>query len=143
MKKFFVLLGLSICVIACTNSTSAEGESTEAKAEDQVETLKKEVMTLHDKTMAQMGEMGQLSSKLKAASATASDTAAYYNAINDLTQAKESMMDWMHDFENPDKMEVAEAEKVKYLEEQKTKMADIADYTDRSIEKAKKVLAEK
>ncbi len=141
MKKIFVLFALSASMVACNNTATSEGESTESEAVNQVETIKKEVMVLHDKTMAQMGEMGQLTTRLKAASSEATDTAAYYNVINDLTQAKESMMDWMHGFENPDEMEVSEEEKIEYLEGQKSKMSDIADYTDRSIEKAKELLS--
>ncbi len=141
MKKIFVLLVFSASVIACNNTTTAEGEETEVQAENKVDALKAEVMVLHDKTMPKMNEMGQLTSKLKAAVAEAQDSSAYFNAINDLTQAKESMMDWMHSFQNPDEMEATEEEKIDYLKSERAKMADIADYTDRSIEKAKEVLA--
>lgn len=140
MKKIFVLLALSASVLACNNTATADGESTEAKSE-KVDALKAEVMVIHDKTMPKLQEMGQLTSKLKTAVAEATDSSAYYNAINDLTQAKESMMDWMHSFENPDEMEVSEEEKIEYLKSEKAKMEDIADYTDRSIEKAKELLS--
>lgn len=142
MKRFFVLLALSAGMLSCTNGGSTtEAENTEVSATEKVDAAKKEVMVIHDKTMAQMGEMGQLTTKLKAAAVEATDTAAIYNAINDLAQAKDSMMDWMHNFENPDEMEISEEEKVEYLNAEKAKMTDIAEYTNRSIDKAKEVLA--
>ncbi len=141
MKKFFALLALSASIVACNNAATAEGESTEEQSVNQVEAVKAEVMVLHDKTMAQMGKMGQLTTKLKAALPEATDSSAFYNAINDLTQAKDSMMDWMRNFQNPDEMGGSEEEKIEYLNSEKAKMQDISDYTDRSIEKAKEVLS--
>ncbi len=141
MKKFFALLALSASIVACNNAATAEAESTEEQSVNQVEAVKAEVMVLHDKTMAQMGKMGQLTTKLKAALPEATDSSAFYNAINDLTQAKDSMMDWMRNFQNPDEMGGSEEEKIEYLNSEKAKMQDISDYTDRSIEKAKEVLS--
>lgn len=126
---------------ACGNG--AEAEATEISAEDKVMELKKEVMEVHDKTMAQMNTMAKLRKELRQASGEAQDTAAYYNAYQDLHQAHEDMMNWMRNFENPDEMEVSTEEKISYLDEQKQKVVQLEEYTNRSIEKAETVLSGK
>lgn len=141
MKKFAILLVAIVMGTACGNG--AEAEATEISAEDKVMELKKEVMEVHDKTMAQMNTMAKLRKELRQASGEAQDTAAYYNAYQDLHQAHEDMMNWMRNFENPDEMEVSTEEKISYLDEQKQKVVQLEEYTNRSIEKAETVLSGK
>lgn len=143
MKKFAILLVALGLGTACGNSTetSAENTSTEMSGEDQVVSLKKEIMVVHDKTMAEMTTMSKLRKELRKASKETTDTAAYYNAYQDLYQAHEDMMEWMHNFQNPDEMEVSKEEKISYLNEQKDKVMQLEEYTTASIEKAQKVLA--
>lgn len=141
MKKFAILLVAIVMGTACGNG--AEAEATEISAEDKVMELKKEIMEVHDKTMAQMNTMAKLRKELRQASGEAQDTAAYYNAYQDLHQAHEDMMNWMRNFENPDEMEVSTEEKISYLDEQKQKVVQLEEYTNQSIEKAEAVLSEK
>lgn len=141
MKNIFLLSVLGMLAIGCNDAISGEKPIIEVASEDQIATLKKEVMAVHDKAMAQMNEMSQLRRKLKETKSEAADTAAYHNAYSDLAQAQEAMMEWMRNFENPDEMEVSLKEKTRYLEDQKEKITDVAEYTDRSINKAKAVLA--
>lgn len=141
MKKIFILSVVGMLAIGCNNATSTEAPTIEVTSEEDTDALMKEVMVVHDKAMAQMSEMSQLRKKLREALNEAEDTSAYHNAYSDLAQAQEDMMEWMRNFENPDKMEVSEEEKAQYLEEQKEKITDVAEYTDRSIDKAKAVLA--
>ena len=145
MKKFAILLVALTLGTACGNSTetSSENTNTEMSGEDQVMGLKKEIMEVHDKTMAEMTTMSKLRKELRKASKETTDTAAYYNAYQDLHQAHEDMMDWMHNFQSPDEMDVSEAEKIEYLKEQKDKVTQLEEYTIASIEKAQKVLTKK
>ena len=108
-----------------------------------VETLTKEVLEVHDKTMKQMGTMAKLRTRLKEEWKTANDTAAYYNAYEDLKQANEDMMDWMRNFKDPEEQDWPEEQKVEYLQEQKQKIDGVEEYIESSIEKAQKVLSKK
>lgn len=145
MKKFAILLVAITLGTACGNSTeaNAEANTVEQSGEDKVMVLKKEIMEVHDKTMKQMTTMSKLRKELRQASKEAQDTAAYYNAYQDLYQAHEDMMDWMHNFQNPDEMDVTEEEKISYLGEQKEKVVQLEEYTNSSIEKAEAVLSQK
>ena len=132
---------MGLVMVSC-NSGSAEAEETpELSVEEQkVEELKAQVMELHDKTMAQNPQLGQLTTKLKAAAKESADTAVFYNAYMDLAHAHEDMMGWMHNFKNPDDMAVGPNEKIEYLQAQKDKMAQISEYTDKSISQAEEIL---
>lgn len=135
-------MAIGIAMVSCTSEGAEVADTPDLNPEqEKVEALKAEVMQLHDKTMAQKSQLGQLTNQLKAAAKEAADTAALYNAYTDLTHAGEDMMSWMHNFKSPDDMDVAEAEKIKYLESQKAKMAEISEYTDRSIDKANEILS--
>lgn len=140
MKKLLVLCFAGILATACGNGSDTEAAQSDEVKVDEVSRLKKEIMVVHDKTMAEMNTMASLRRELKAASAETQDTAAYYNAYQDLHHAHEDMMNWMHEFQNPDEMEVSEEEKVEYLKGQKLKVEQLEEYTQSSIEKARKVL---
>lgn len=141
MKKFAAILLSGILFASCGNSQESTTEETTQEV-DRVETLKKEIMEVHDKTMKEMGTLKKLDKSLfEAMQAGTIEEDAAQNAINDVRAAHEDMMNWMRNFENPDEMDATEDEIVAYLEGQKEKVEQLDEYTTRSIERAQSLLS--
>lgn len=141
MKKFAAILLSGVLFASCGNSQESTTEETTQEV-DRVETLKKEIMEVHDKTMKEMGTLKKLDKSLfEAMQAGTIEEDAAQNAINDVRAAHEDMMNWMRNFENPDEMDATEDEKVAYLEGQKEKVEQLDEYTTRSIERAQSLLS--
>lgn len=141
MKKFAAILLSGVLFASCGNSQESTTEETTQEV-DRVETLKKEIMEVHDKTMKEMGTLKKLDKSLfEAMQAGTIEEDAAQNAINDVRAAHEDMMNWMRNFENPDEMDATEDEIVAYLEGQKEKVEQLDEYTTRSIEKAQSLLS--
>lgn len=141
MKKFAAILLSGVLFASCGNSQESTTEETTQEV-DRVETLKKEIMEVHDKTMKEMGTLKKLDKSLfEAMQAGTIEEDAAQNAINDVRAAHEDMMNWMRNFENPDEMDATEDEVVAYLEGQKEKVEQLDEYTTRSIERAQSLLS--
>lgn len=141
MKKFAAILLSGVLFASCGNSQESTTEETTQEV-DRVETLKKEIMEVHDKTMKEMGTLKKLDKSLfEAMQAGTIEEDAAQNAINDVRAAHEDMMNWMRNFENPDEMDATEDEIVAYLEGQKEKVEQLDEYTTRSIERAQSLLS--
>jgi len=136
-------LGLSLVLIAisCNNSSENTSKKESSQSED-VNELKKEVMDVHDRTMAQMNTMAKLRNQLKDKwqSEEVTDTAVYYRAYASLQKAHDKMMSWMQDFsQNYDESMDADAKKA-YLNKEKEKINILAKFTDQSIDEAEDLL---
>lgn len=141
MKKFAAILLSGVLFASCGNSQESTTEETTQEV-NRVETLKKEIMEVHDKTMKEMGTLKKLDKSLfEAMQAGTIEEDAAQNAINDVRAAHEDMMNWMRNFENPDEMDATEDEIVAYLEGQKEKVEQLDEYTTRSIERAQSLLS--
>lgn len=141
MKKFAAILLSGVLFASCGNSQESTTEETTQEV-NRVETLKKEIMEVHDKTMKEMGTLKKLDKSLfEAMQAGTIEEDAAQNAINDVRAAHEDMMNWMRNFENPDEMDATEDEVVAYLEGQKEKVEQLDEYTTRSIERAQSLLS--
>lgn len=145
MNKWLSILLLSSALFACQNNTKDttgnEDVSESGAPTEEIKKLKKETLQLHDEVMSKMNTMAQLRSKLKEnISDKNADTAAMIQAEANLAGAKEKMMNWMRNFEDPDKLEATEAEKTQYLRDQRNRMEEIQNYTQQSIQKAEKLL---
>ena len=142
MKKFVILFAAMTFAVACGNSTESTEDQTQETGEVKSEVLKREIMEVHDKTMSKMHMLSMLEKDLKERAKTAEgDTAAFHNARMDVKMAHSDMMEWMHNFKNPDEMEVSEEEKVEYLAAEKEKVLQLEEYTARSIDNAKLVIS--
>ncbi len=140
MKKNFVLLivlGLAL-VAACTSQKSEE--------EQKIESLKKEVIAVHDEAMARMGEIMRLKKELQT-KAEADTTVEIQQTIQNLEAADEAMMNWMRGFKFPltnNADEAADttdvAAKIEYLQQEKEKMEIIDQQMVKAIGAAKKEL---
>lgn len=127
MKKFLSLV--AILAIAF-NFVACNGEAEEQNK--QIETIKAEVMKIHDDAMAKMGDLGTLEKTLdeKVASikndtTMATDSLAmisvtnYETAITSIKEAKAGMMEWMNNFKAPNEEATFEEKKAFYDEEMK------------------------
>lgn len=145
MNKWLSILLLSSALFACQNNTKDttgnEDVSESGAPTEEIKKLKKETLQLHDKVMSKMNKMAQLRSKLKEnISDKNADTAAMIQAEANLAGAKEKMMNWMRNFEDPDKLEATEEEKTQYLRDQRNRMEEIQNYTRKSIQEAEELL---
>ncbi|MFN0215645.1 MAG: hypothetical protein ACKVT2_15415 [Saprospiraceae bacterium] len=88
----------------------------------EIETLSKETMTIHDEAMEEMAEMNRVARALKqhltVATMTPEQSAIYTETLAAMGKAENGMMDWMKNYKSPDEMAPSDA--LKYLKEQKT-----------------------
>jgi len=113
-----------------------------------VEETEKEVMDVHDQTMAKLGQIEMLSQEIKKIidelnMDTVKDQTASIEKLNDqldeLEKAHEAMMNWMHHYKPPEKDQQKEAA-LKYLNEEKEKINTVAQQMMTSIDEAEKTL---
>jgi|GEM_PF-1500128 len=148
MKKLvFSLLALSI-LIACNESATSNADKTTVGQMGQSkvggaesDTLRKEVLELHDKVMPEMMPMGKLQTELMAASVGSPDSADIMVAATELKYAKEAMMTWMRDFSGNFKEDWTEAEKVAFLKNEKAKMERIDIKTQAALSNGRALLS--
>lgn len=148
MRKFiFLLSGLSLMMISCNNvETPSEGENKELSDNAmRVESLFKEVIEVHDRVMAQKGNIGGLINTIKRSEgATSVDSLKLMQAYTDLKRVDNDMMVWMREFdaENATGGVWSDEQKIIYLESEKNKMQTIEKDTDETLAHAKNSISE-
>jgi protein involved in sex pheromone biosynthesis len=146
MKRILILLSFTMALSACSNNqndasnnaTNSEQSTEEVRSEG----LKREVMDLHDKVMPEMGPMSKLQGQLLQAAQNSPDSAQLQTAAADLKQAKAAMMQWMRNFSGQYSDELSEAEKVAFLEAEKSKMEEIDQETQAALQNGRAMLKE-
>lgn len=138
MKKLSLFALLLSFSIACQNNAPSEEVSNTTDASS--ESLKKEVMDLHDKVMPEMTPMSKLQGQLQEASFGSEDSITYMTAAQDLKFAKQAMMEWMRNFSSTFNDNMSEEEKVKFLESEKEKMLRIDSITQAAINKGQELV---
>lgn len=138
---WFLLIFLSIGFFSCNN---------ESEAKKQYEENYNEVLRIHDEVMPKMGELSALSMKLKKQiDTTSNDFQKYEEAREDLENAHDFMMDWMHNFsdnyvrDQPALEELSEEDilnKNRGLEEEIEKVNEMKEAVNSSIENARNLL---
>ena len=131
MNRIFSLLILSVFIF------SACGDKP-----DQVTSIKKEVMDVHDELMPKMGELRNVRKTLitKAQAADSSMASELETLAQDLEAANESMMDWMNQYEP--QFEGTEKDQVKYYSDQRTSIQTVKERMLNALEKGQKALDE-
>ena len=134
-----LFLGLVLFGIISCDKTSGEKKTYDA--------LYNEVIAVHDEVMPKMGELSGLSQSLKQrADSTQISAANYEKGIEDLENAYDFMMEWMHGFseefvkdQTPIEALSAEDRKVKIeaLGEELKDVEKLRDQINGSIERAK------
>lgn len=115
-------------VFACSNAKQKEIEAKDA-----------EVMALHDEVMPKMGKLLNLRKQINA-KIDACNTPGCKDSLQAisfmLTKADEDMMQWMRAFERPGNSDTA----LSYLENQKARMLEIKELTQRGMDAAEAAL---
>ncbi|MGV3538450.1 MAG: hypothetical protein ACO1OQ_01480 [Rufibacter sp.] len=129
MRKLILVLGAVALLQAGCGSTKRK----------QVEALREEVMSLHDSTMANMGDLYTQRKTLEQLleSTEAKDTAARHaleKGIFELASADEAMMQWMRAYSPPDFQDLEKAQA--YLQQEKESIKQIDVHIKQSLESA-------
>jgi thioredoxin-like negative regulator of GroEL len=131
MKHIFCLVAFFAMLAACNDGSKK-----------QIETLQKETMDIHDEAMKDLAEMNRVSRKLRdfmiSAIMTPEQSEQFTAALAAIEKADEDMSNWMRDYEEP--KNVAAAEAIRYLEEQKQKISKNRDDIRAATEAGKKLL---
>ncbi len=109
---------------------------------DQLESIKKEVMDVHDEVMPKMGELRSVRKSLIEKSKAADSTAANRLDVlaKNLEVANDQMMSWMNQYEP--QFEGTEEEKIKYYKDQNASIQTVKNSMLNALEAGQKALAE-
>jgi|GEM_PF-566003 len=153
MKSFFFPLA-TVLLMACGNNAQQADADTGDGPKTKADSLLQEVIDGHDVAMPKMKKLERLMKesssaidslgKLPAAAQKQnSELKASLEAVfNDLSNADKAMHEWMNGFKY-DSLQNNEPERVKYLEDQKTKVNQMKEAVLNSISKAEGVLGSK
>ena len=137
-KRWILLAAVTVMITACTSPQQKK-----------VNTLKEEVIALHDEVMPRMGELSELSAEIKSMrDAVKTDTSANAQAstqtmtmqIKALEDAHEAMMEWMAEYEPMYDQEHHVDSAVAYYTQQKQEIGSVKKTMEKSIEDAKRYL---
>ena len=130
MKKLKILFS----VILLTSLSACD------KKPDNQKVMIDEVMAIHDEVMPKMDEIMSLKSSLDSASKVSPDSLKARELSSALEVADNKMMDWMEEY-NPDLLKGKSVDEItKYYADEKAKISEVKDLTDKSIEEAKAFL---
>ena len=132
------MIGSLFMTYAC--NSSAEKKSDDNKEQTQADYLHKEVIRVHDEIMPRMKEISELQTTIKEKIDSLGDLESKPdNLIEELKMRKlgldacaSSMMKWMKNYREPGD-DISEAEAMKYLEEEKKKIDEIAAEFEKQI----------
>ncbi len=142
MRKFILSLSLLSLLIACNQNAEPtakeQGDAIVSRLEFQLDSLKGEVIKIHDITMADLNTLAELRQDLKnSAPTTKNDSIKVRDGISDLNTAQDLMFDWMHNFKYAELVDASYGEKHDYLRAQRNKIQEIKDFTDDAMNKAR------
>ncbi|MEX2592015.1 MAG: hypothetical protein WD426_04520 [Anditalea sp.] len=114
------------------------------KNNNQVETLKSEVMTIHDEVMPEMGTLMNLQKELKERisrrdNVDQSMADSLNRLVKQLEEADEAMMQWMRTYKEPSE-ELSQEEAMEYLEMKKNEILEVKEKIKTSETRAKEAL---
>lgn len=133
-------LPLLLLLAACQNPPAPQGEQAAVEAQ-KVDSLRQEVMAVHDRVMPLMNPMGRMRNELMAQSnQVGADSAVFREAADDLAEAQDRMMQWMRQYQSPKEIEGGTAKKLDYLAGQEAKMEQIEAFTKEALERGELLL---
>ncbi|MGJ7032781.1 viral A-type inclusion protein [Niabella hirudinis] len=153
MKSFFFSAAI-VLLMACGNSGQQSVSDTEDGPKTKADSLLQEVINGHDIAMPKMKKLERLMKESKSAidslgklpAAAQKQQQALRAKLDtiyaDLSGADKAMNEWMNGFKY-DSLQHNEPGRIKYLEDQKTKVNQVKDAVLSSISKAEEVLGSK
>lgn len=132
-----------LALAACQGNTSSQKTANSDSL--LVDSLKAEVIALHDEGMTYTMAIRRLTARTKEVADSLegkkANADAYKAATTLLDSANNAMNTWMHGFDFDMKDKTIEAKKT-YLEEEKKKMTEVKALMERSVKEAKTLLKE-
>ncbi len=133
MKNQLTILIFFVAILAACGPSKKE----------ELQTLKDEVIAIHDEVMPKMGELRKTRMALESLAdslvETDSTRASMLNSLaSDISAANESMMTWMRAFEP--EFEGTDEEIQQYFEEQKIAVQKVKDDMNESLDSGKEAL---
>ena len=119
------------------------------KKKNAVEELKEKVFAVHDEIMPKMGDIMRYKKQLNKRIDDLNDAGADENAekitelkkvVEELDSSQEGMMNWMHEF-NSNFDDMVEDQILKYLNDQMTKIENVAKATNKALNDAEEILS--
>ena len=147
MRFLSVFSLLIFLVVSCGDSSSA----TDGPETSEAESLRQQMVTLHDEVMPLMGPMNKVSSKLAKALDKIEDKTVQESAsavIQDLEQAHDDMMSWMRKngphFKSLSKLEktMNQEELLQYLKTETGVMEEIDKISKEGIKEGEAILSQ-
>jgi len=145
LQKLALIVIIVLTAMSCGNKKNTQQEEieienkevpTEARAE---KAAHDEVMRVHDEAMMKLEQIMNVKGKLQEQldmlreSEDTTNTAALEDAIKELENADESMMQWMRNFNEQDTDSVSHEEVMKYYEEQQKLIEDVHEQMKAAI----------
>lgn len=114
-----------VCKMDLEGVAAPAAAQQDSTAPTPLKTLEQETMRIHDEAMAEMADMNRVRREMKDFMARARMTPEamkqWQQTLTDIEKAEEGMMNWMAAYKEPAGQ--AEADALKYLQEQKEKIA--------------------
>ncbi|MBK8563881.1 MAG: hypothetical protein IPN76_11200 [Saprospiraceae bacterium] len=136
--KSFNLLFISIFTAVLLAACGANDQNIETE-----DALRDEVFVIHDAVMPRMSEIVAFKGKLEALTTDSLKEQEIKAAIMVLEKAEDGMMEWMAQFQQPNKLRGSKTheEIMTYLEQEKQRITKVRDDMNNSIEAAEQLLA--
>jgi len=142
MKKIIILTLSLIAFSACKKETNTQQEEYQKQMDY--------VIGVHDEVMPKMGKLSELIATLEYKMATSDNSDASREALKDLQEAHDFMMEWMRDFaekfpnalKEPDFSKEEYSAKLKTLEAEEEEVIEMKNKVNESIARAEKLIAE-
>ena len=120
IKLYWSHLPLCLFLLGCS-----------VKSEREMDFLFQDIMDAHDEVMPKMGKIRNLAKQCRSAALTSPDSSELIRQAEILSNANESMMIWMRDFNS--NFQGSDIEKREYLLAQKMKVNHVKDLMNSSL----------
>src|SRR6185295_2450777 len=140
--KSLLVIASCLVLFACGNTSEHAGHDMESDGDSPNQALYNQVIDIHDEVMPKMEDLYKFKQKCQDSIAHTPGMAAEQkkeleNMIAELDSANNAMMDWMHNF-NPKPDSTDQEVAREYLETEMERIKKVRDFTNETLEKAKK-----
>jgi hypothetical protein len=131
MQRVLIYICMLTLVVGCKPSKKK-----------QLEKAAMEVMEVHDRSMPETVKLNKLNNKLEmiiAYELDATKQKEYLELSHEMDEADDDMMEWMHNYKEPEEYLPFE-EKLVYYQQKKAEIEDVEKRTNECIEKVQKII---